>query len=90
MNGMKYVVLALEGSPATERMYLFSSEETHKDFAQSICMPGWKPVRAGFIFWQDWDENGLGRFLCRGESFSLGLSSDRVKDRALLLKQLEP
>ncbi len=29
MNGMKYLVYQLEGSPETERLYLFPADEVH-------------------------------------------------------------
>ena len=92
MNGMKYLVMQLEGSPTTERLYLFPEDEVHKAFADSIAMPGWKVVRGGFIrFYDGPSDSSVEDYVIQvgGEAFSLGLHSDKVKDKALLFQQIK-
>lgn len=76
---MKYVVFA-EVDTGAERMYLFPETQEHREFA-SLMSKAWKPVRAGFA----WAMEGYIR--CFGESFSLGLSSDKELDTELLKRQ---
>lgn len=89
MNGMKYLVYQLEGSPETERLYLFPADEVHAAFHQAINMHGWKVVRGGFVpYFCDALRSDEGYFRCQGEASSLGLTSDKIKDTALLRRQI--
>ena len=80
LNGMKYLVFRHEDT-ITERIFLFQAIIQHKDFASMISKE-WKAVRGGFVWIYD------GVLQCYGESFSLGLQGDPVKDLRLLKREL--
>lgn len=85
MAHMKYLVLRLEET-TYEKVVMFEDSFEHKAFAQ-MCPPGWKAVRGGFV--NIWANNDKLIISCCGESFSLGISSDKNKDQDLIRKRLE-
>ena len=80
---MKYIVFKVCDYDI-ERVFLFDRDIKHSDFAEPWIKQGYKPVRAGFVCLND-----NGKVKCFGDSFSLGITSDREKDAKLVHQKLE-
>jgi hypothetical protein len=88
LNGMKYVVFNTRNG---EKIVLFPASIEHAAFTRMVSKE-WKAIRAGFVWFFETDvpdgENLKGQFQCYGESFSLGLQSDKEKDTGMLRSEL--